>query len=228
MLSDELLLAKAYHMVCSPGRCMTLIQGTLERRASLTQEKPTFIWEPIPDLCVPEELENCYHTLQHVDIVSPNHLELCNFFGRQAYENGKLNESTILECCNDFNEACRCQGHDLKIAVRAGHHGCLVVHNERRQWIPAFHNDSVRVIDPTGGGNAFLGGFGVSYVRSKNVEHFERLKDAAVSGSVAASFAIEQVGMPMLTSEGRDVEEWNGESISSRLTAFKQRLSSNQ
>ncbi|TDZ28720.1 Protein MAK32 [Colletotrichum spinosum] len=71
------------------------------------------------------------------------------------------------------------------------------------KWIPAVHQQ-VDVVDPTGGGNTFLGGLAAALTRGKTVE------EATVWGSVAASFAIEQVGVPTLTRNEEDHELWNG------------------
>ncbi|TEA10368.1 Protein MAK32 [Colletotrichum sidae] len=71
------------------------------------------------------------------------------------------------------------------------------------KWIPAVHQQ-VDVVDPTGGGNTFLGGLAAALTRGKTVE------EATVWGSVAASFAIEQVGVPTLTRNEEDQELWNG------------------
>jgi len=34
---------------------------------------------------VPDQLEACRAALQHVDVISPNHTELCGFFGTEAH-----------------------------------------------------------------------------------------------------------------------------------------------
>jgi len=85
------------------------------------------------------------------------------------------------------------------------------------KWIPAVHMESEKVVDPTGGGNAFLGAVAVSLGRGEDIE------EAVLWGSVAASFAIEQLGMPRLEGDG-DEETWNGENVSERLRAFKERV----
>ncbi|KAJ4361471.1 hypothetical protein N0V85_009405, partial [Neurospora sp. IMI 360204] len=54
------------------------------------------------------------------------------------------------------------------------------------RWLPAYHTDAAKVVDPTGGGNTFLGGLAVALARGKSIE------EACAWGSVAASFAIEQ------------------------------------
>ena len=88
-------------------------------------------------------------------------------------------------------------------------------------WLPAYH-DSVegqkKVVDPTGAGNAFLGGMAVAMARGVP------LKEAAVWGSVVASFAIEQVAMPVLGSDELGREMWNGVSVEQRLGEFRKRV----
>lgn len=90
-------------------------------------------------------------------------------------------------------------------------------------WYPAYFTaaEGSRVVDPTGGGNAFLGGLAIGLARGVGLEA------ACRWGSVAASFAIEQVGMPVLTSAvGNDgmntgqAELWNGESVMKRLDDY--------
>jgi hypothetical protein len=89
-------------------------------------------------------------------------------------------------------------------------------------WLPPFftEGEQERVVDPTGGGNAFLGGMAVALARGRLVE------EAAAWGSVAASFAIEQVGMPSLEGgdEESEGEKWNGESVEGRLEEFLGRV----
>jgi sugar/nucleoside kinase (ribokinase family) len=86
--------------------------------------------------------------------------------------------------------------------------------------MPAYHQNSEKVVDPTGGGNGFLGGLAVGLVRSGGVE---ALQEAAAWGSVSASFAIEQVGMPVLAQSAQG-ETWNGIFVEERLLEFKEKL----
>lgn len=85
-------------------------------------------------------------------------------------------------------------------------------------WIPAYHTDSARVIDPTGGGNAFLGGMAVYFARGQDIV------TAAKMGSITASFAIEQVGMPTLARNENGKETWNGVVVEDRIRDFERRL----
>jgi len=90
-------------------------------------------------------------------------------------------------------------------------------------WLPAYFggpagtdngSDDKKVVDPTGGGNAFLGGLAIGLARGKEV------LDAAAWGSVAASFAIEQVGMPTVGVDDEGREVWNGVRVEERLGDF--------
>lgn len=88
-------------------------------------------------------------------------------------------------------------------------------------WLPAVFESEEgrkRVVDPTGGGNGFLGGLAVALARGRGLE------EAAVWGCVSASFAIEQVGMPVLGKDGEGRETWNGERVEERLDALMKKL----
>ena len=85
------------------------------------------------------------------------------------------------------------------------------------RWLPAVHSNAEKVVDPTGGGNGFLGGLAVALARGKGVE------EAAAWGCVAASFAIEQVGMPELGVDEEGRETWNGVRVEERLEEFRKR-----
>jgi bifunctional ADP-heptose synthase (sugar kinase/adenylyltransferase) len=95
------------------------------------------------------------------------------------------------------------------------------------KWLPPFYvaavgeNQASGVVDPTGAGNAFLGAYSIGYLETGDVI------EAAYYGSVAASFALEQVGMPRKNNEGKDSEElWNGARVRERLDQYKDRQES--
>lgn len=62
-----------------------MLDNSQARHDSQARRRPLFIWEPVPDLCVPDQLQACRAALQHVDVISPNHTELCGFFGVEAH-----------------------------------------------------------------------------------------------------------------------------------------------
>ncbi|KAK4238638.1 hypothetical protein C8A03DRAFT_14912 [Achaetomium macrosporum] len=94
------------------------------------------------------------------------------------------------------------------------------------KWVPAYYGRggprkggaAEKVVDPTGGGNTFLGGLAVALARGKSIE------EACVWGHVAASFAIEQVGVPVLSLDEEGRETWNGVRVEERLREFQERL----
>ncbi|KAE9975907.1 hypothetical protein BLS_002351 [Venturia inaequalis] len=186
--------------------------------AGINGALPLFVWEPVPDLCVPSELKTCREALKHVQAVSPNHMELASFFGASANRGKDVDREIVEKCAADWLSTGIGQDGSGVVVVRCGKDGCYVASRISSKWLPAYHQAGTgKVVDPTGGGNGFLGGLALGLARKKDVV------EAAVWGSVSASFAIEQVGMPILTQES-DGERWNGERVQDRVDEFLQRL----
>ncbi|KAL1637036.1 hypothetical protein SLS58_009476 [Diplodia intermedia] len=120
------------------------------------------------------------------------------------------------------------------IVVRAGEHGCFFAVSADRSgcasWLPAYYDaSSSKVVDTTGAGNAFLGAFAVAFHASSRRggggEGGDDVREAAVRGSVAASFALEQVGLPEKGTTAVDGRElWNGEEFAWRLREYRRRV----
>ena len=99
------------------------------------------------------------------------------------------------------------------IVVKKGEHGAWVVgEGEGLFAIPAFPVPSV--LDPTGAGDAFAGGF-VGYLARAGQESDEALRQAMAYGTVMASFCVEQFGVEGL----RDIQPAE---IRSRYDALRQ------
>jgi len=189
-------------------------------------------------MCTPSELPACIDALKHVDVVSPNHAELCAFFGVQPPEDrGNININQVQRHCKAWLDAGVGRDGRGAVVVRAGKDGCLVASrgtlssDYRMRWVPAFHQPSgvdqgaVKIVDPTGGGNAFLGGMTVGLARvGGQAVPFDIVVEAALWGSVVASFAIEQIGMPTLGSGEQGEETWNGDSAELRVQLLKDRV----
>lgn len=150
-------------------------------------------------------------------MVSPNHAELAAFFGAIAERGEGVDRDVIRNLTASWLSTGVGKDGAGAVVVRAGKDGCYIANRSLSKWIPAYHTSAAKVVDPTGGGNTFLGGLGVALARQKEVE------EAAIWGSIAASFAIEQVGMPVL-SQDEDGEMWNRERVQQRLSEFLQRL----
>ena len=81
------------------------------------------------------------------------------------------------------------------MVVKRGEHGVLVVEGESAFALPAFPLASV--IDPTGAGDAFAGGF-LGYLAAQGLDGERDLRTAAVVGSVMASFQVEDFSLDRL------------------------------
>ncbi len=405
-LTPALLASRSFHLVCSPARCRELVTEIKARRHKLSLSsspscpqplpRPVFVWEPVPDLCTPDELLNCTNTLPLVDICSPNHAELAGFMGDDGLdpETGEISTRAVERACEQLLGSMPLQSFAL--VVRAGEKGCYLARNGGRKrkviggggggggggkatnaqppvppppprkpsallhgglqpdtdmfalfagllqdpetgavareeievdpgverWIPAYHQSSSqfdddddneyeedveddddnggggatldtternvvgrtkgnhgqggsrnsnrnsnsnsngngnrngnrnrnghrnghrnrnktrknnnrgnsgggggggsgrnrKVVDPTGGGNTFLGALAVALGRGRGLE------EAAAWATVAASLAIEQVGIPALGRDGAGRETWNGVRVDDRFEEFKTRL----
>ncbi|KAK5112262.1 hypothetical protein LTR62_004423 [Meristemomyces frigidus] len=226
-LTPQLLRAKSFHLICSPSRCITMIKQILERRRNTSgdgEKRPLMIWEPVPDLCIPAEMVKTLEALQYVDVISPNHDELAALF---SHKHGSKVDKALLESHAQrlLAQGIGRQGQGA-VVVRAGREGCYIASPTIKHWLPAYHQNAFKVVDPTGGGNGFLGGVAVGLVRTEG-----DIVEAARMGSIAASYCIEQVGMPVLTSSAHtdsddDKERWNGTDVNERLEEFRKRTAS--
>jgi adenosine kinase len=84
-----------------------------------------------------------------------------------------LDETAILE-------------HTQALVITRGEAGCSIVERDRRTDVPAV--PPTRLVDPTGVGDAFRGGFLKGMARGADYEVCARL------GSVAATYALEHLG----------------------------------
>lgn len=208
---------------------MDTIRNLLELRDRAGIDlRPLIIWEPRPSSCVPSNLDSFYQAIAMVDVFSLNHIELGACFGYSFVEgiDLKLVESWATRMLESGFKDCR----EGSIVIRAADHGSLVVsHTSARTWCPAFYqpikDDSgatlphPKIIDPTGAGNAFLGGYAIALQETSD------FVTAARYGTVAASFALEQIGLPVLGEDPCSGEEvWNGCGTFQRLKDYESQL----
>jgi sugar/nucleoside kinase (ribokinase family) len=140
----------------------------------LKEDEPQTIllWEPTdPQANIPAK--ELHELLQIVDVFSPNNYEAKFITGVQD--------------CHQAANILANFGANI-VAIRCGIDGSFVRDQNGVIWhIPAI---SERVIDVTGAGNAYCGGFLVGLVCN------ESAKLAGLCGAVSASFAIQQFGVP--------------------------------
>ncbi|PGH10030.1 hypothetical protein GX51_00297 [Blastomyces parvus] len=253
-LSESQVFSKTFHMVCGPERCCQIIEGIFQRRERISQRKeversiaerrPFFVWEPVPDLCRPEALPMFYKALKQVDVVSPNDLELANMFGNKSWNVSNSGDRAIAD---DIVKSGIGQDGNGMLVVRAGKDGCYAFSRDLSLHIPAYH--AANVVDPTGAGNAFLGALAQALVSNDRKPHRVvmstlgesaewtsivnswgeqgRIPAALICATVAASFVIEQVGMPIISYSDGGEESWNGESYTERIRVYTKQLAHN-
>jgi sugar/nucleoside kinase (ribokinase family) len=98
------------------------------------------------------------------------------------------------------------------LTLRMGARGSLVVNAEARQAvrIPA---TPVNVVEETGAGNAYCGGFLVGWVETRD------LVEAGLRGAVSASFLLERVGVPVVNDKTRWEAHRRLEALRARIEA---------
>ena len=103
-------------------------------------------------------------------------------------------EARALSGENNLIKAARClysYGPGM-VLIKKGEHGVIFYSDKFIFCIPAYPTD--KVIDPTGAGDTFAGGFMGYLTRAKKI-NAETIKKAIAIGSVAASFNVEGFGL---------------------------------
>ncbi len=110
----------------------------------------------------------------------------------------------------------RAMGPDV-VVIKKGEHGCMLFGAEDEIFvIPAFPLENV--VDPTGAGDSFAGGF-IGYLAQSQKTDFESLKKAVAYGSVVASFTCEAFGPDRLVQVDRSLLDERFKSFQ-KLTCF--------
>jgi sugar/nucleoside kinase (ribokinase family) len=90
--------------------------------------------------------------------------------------------------------------------IKKGEHGAVLFTNDN-QVFPAAAFFLDEIVDPTGAGDSFAGGF-LGHIARKNKADFATMKEAVIYGNVMGSFAVEDFGVKRLLSITKDdVEE---------------------
>ncbi|PVH79485.1 hypothetical protein DL98DRAFT_549594 [Cadophora sp. DSE1049] len=195
LVASNLLAARCYHFLSKPVEISCQLTHLVElRRLHGINSRPWIF----------------------VDMFSPNHLEMMKLFTDEITGDFRPELSEIqAQKFLDHSVGPDGQGY---IVIRAAEHGCLSASRASGLcWSPAFYapgSDVSRVVDPTGAGNAFIEGFAMAMVQDL------ALDEAVAYSNVAPSFALEQIGAPILKINGLS-ETWNGEKVMDRLEQYK-------
>jgi sugar/nucleoside kinase (ribokinase family) len=173
--------ARAFHVGVHPERPDLKLLMDLRnfQKSKKTTERTWISVEPFTRALNPVPRELVERLCSAGDVFSPNELEAVSLVG----------EGTPLELCERLASA----GAKI-VCVRRGEKGAVVHDSETRETysVPTYlqGHDASRIVDVTGCGNAFCGGFIAALVNE------ESAKRAACWGSAAASVVAEHVGAP--------------------------------
>ena len=98
------------------------------------------------------------------------------------------------------------------LIIKKGEHGALLFHQNSVFFAPALPLEDV--IDPTGAGDTFAGGFTGYLAKVKDIS-FDSMKTAIIVGSAMASFCVEKFGPERL-------KEITADDITARINEFVQ------
>lgn len=203
---------KCLHLLCSSERCIDIIEELEAKNC----KNGAYVWEPIPDLCNKEHFDQIKSIVQRecgpTIVFSPNAEEGARIFGDDE-------PLTLDECKAYILKFDKFIADQNVCVLRCGKLGSVslgrrdgVTGRRTIAHLPAYHfNTSDKVVDPTGGGNSFLGGFCVGYSLTKD------LYIANICGNIAAGCIIEQIGIPKFDSTERS---WNGLTFYQRLEYY--------
>jgi sugar/nucleoside kinase (ribokinase family) len=96
------------------------------------------------------------------------------------------------------------------LIIKKGEHGALLFQDDKTFFAPALLLP--KVVDPTGAGDTFAGGF-MGYLAATDDISFENLKRAIIHGSALASFVVEDFGT-------RKLEKLSRADIDGRVEQF--------
>ncbi len=87
------------------------------------------------------------------------------------------------------------------IVIKKGEHGAVLLYKDTYFFAPAYPVE--QVIDPTGAGDSFAGGF-LGYLASSGQLEASAFRRAVIYGSIVASYNVEAFSFEKLKSIGRD------------------------
>ena len=97
------------------------------------------------------------------------------------------------------------------LIIKKGEHGAILFGEDKMFYSPAVMLENV--IDPTGAGDSFAGGF-IGYLAKTKEITFDNMKKAVVYGTVLASFTVEKLGI-------KSIENIEEEKVNKRVAEIR-------
>lgn len=156
------------------------------QRSVLEQmELPRFCVADTMDLWIEHEKDGLLDLLRRIDGLIVNDSEVKQLTGK----------TNLIQA----GRACLALGPKLVI-VKKGEHGCFVFSNFFHYALPAYPTEAV--VDPTGAGDSFAGGF-MGYLATSDTISLWNMKRAVAYGTVTASITVEGFGVESIANADR-------------------------
>lgn len=152
-------------------------------------ERPRFRVADTMDLWIERERDGLLELLRRVDGIILNDSEVRQLTG----------ERNLIKA----GRATLALGPSLVI-VKKGEHGCFLFSNFFHYALPAYPTEDV--IDPTGAGDSFAGGF-MGHLATCDSLSLWNMKQAVAYGTVTASLTVEGFGVKRLAAADRELVE---------------------
>ena len=140
------------------------------------KRRPRLIVLDTMDFWIMTKLEELMAVFKNIDVLTINDQEAFLLSGQNTL---RAAASKILEMGPKY------------VIIKKGEHGALLFTKEKIFFAPAL--PLYQVFDPTGAGDTFAGGL-CGYLATTNDYSFENLKNGVITGSVLASFTVEDFG----------------------------------
>ena len=152
----------------------------------LEQAQPTFVGLDSMNLWINIAQDELREVLKRVDAIIINDSEVRDLTGETNLVKGA--------------KAVKALGPRI-VVIKKGEHGCLLYSDEDVFSAPAYPIEEV--VDPTGAGDTFAGGF-LGHLAGLGMTDAASLRQAVIHGSVVASFTCEKFGPDRLAEIGPD------------------------
>lgn len=162
----------------------------------LEQAKPKFVGLDTMNLWINIAQDELREVLKRVDVIIINDSEVRDLTGETNLVKGA--------------KAVKALGPRI-VVIKKGEHGCLLYSDEDIFSAPAYPIEEV--VDPTGAGDTFAGGF-LGHLAGTGKTDAATLRQAVIHGSVVASFTCEKFGPDRLAEIGPN-------DIKARFAEFK-------
>ena len=157
-----------------------LMPGVQKKVLKQMKKRPKLIVLDTMNFWMDHFMEDLVEALKDIDVLTINDEEARQLSGEYSLVKAAKN---ILKMGPKY------------LIIKKGEHGALLFNNKEVFFAPALPLEEV--VDPTGAGDSFAGGF-IGYLEKTKDISFENMKRAVIYGSVLASFCVERFGTKKL------------------------------